>query len=73
MSLPSPDVTRVCHTIVRLPRWTDVHSPRTVSPARPAARKFVFDSIVVVPWPATRCCAVAKAPSVSAKAMSAPP
>src|SRR5258707_1164906 len=37
ISLPSGAVTRVCHTIVRLPRCRAAHSARMVSPARAGA------------------------------------
>src|SRR2546425_12785445 len=44
---PDSSVTRVCQTIVRRPRWSGVDSARTV-PDRPAAKKLVLDSSVVV-------------------------
>src|SRR5215470_7636564 len=69
---PLSSVTRVCQTIVRLPRWSGVLSARTI-PDRPAAKKLVLDSRVVVPAPSGRFNTVATAPMVSAKAMSVPP
>src|SRR2546425_12489518 len=50
-SRPDSSVTRVCQTIVRRPRWSGVDSARTV-PDRPAAKKLVLDSSVVVLAPA---------------------
>src|SRR5215813_1761867 len=47
-------------------------SART-TPLRPAAKKFVLDSRVVVPAPGGRLRAVPVAPTVSAKAMRVPP
>ena len=70
---PSGASTRVCHTMVRRPRWSGVHSPSMVVPLRPAARKLVFDSMVVVEEPRGRFSTVATAPKVSAKAITAPP
>ncbi len=46
---PSGPRTVVCQTIVWRPRWSGRHSAVTVVPVRPGAKKFVFDSIVVVP------------------------
>src|SRR5712691_4422802 len=69
---PDSSVTRVCHTIVRRPRWSGVDSART-TPARPAAKKLVLDSSVVVLAPAGRLSAVANAPTVSASAIRVPP
>src|SRR6266446_94321 len=69
---PDSSVTRVCQTIVRRPRWSGVDSARTV-PDRPAAKKLVLDSSVVVPEPGGRFSAVANAPTVSASAIRVPP
>ena len=44
-----------------------------VAPAGPGPKKFVFDSNVVVPAPSGRLSTVPTAPTVSAKAMTAPP
>ena len=69
---PLASVTRVCQTWVRLPRWSGVDSART-TPSRPAAKKLVLDSSVVVPAPGGRFRTVAVAPIVSASAISVPP
>src|SRR5215510_630666 len=71
-SRPDASVTRVCHTIVVRPRWSGVASART-TPSRPAAKKLVFDSSVVVDAPGGRFRNVAVAPTVSAIAMIVPP
>src|SRR5687767_7006873 len=60
-SRPDSSEIRVCQTIVRRPRWSGVHSARTVLD-RPAAKKFVFDSSVVVVAPVGRLRTVANAP-----------
>ena len=59
--------------MVRRPRWIGVVSPTTVVPTGAGPTKFVLLSIVVVPLPSGRLSTVAAAPSVSAKAMTAPP
>lgn len=66
-------MTRVCQTIVRLPRWTATHSAVAVEPAGAGARKLVFDLMAVVVCPALRFSTVAQPPSVSASAISTPP
>src|SRR6202158_5888923 len=71
-SRPDSSVTRVCHTWVRLPLWSGVASART-TPLRPAAKKLVLDSSVVVDAPAGRLTTVAAAPTVSASAIRVPP
>ena len=48
-------------------------SPITVVPSGAGPTKFVLLSIVVVPLPSGRLSTVAAAPSVSAKAITAPP
>src|SRR5258705_13993032 len=52
-SRPDSSTTRVCQTIVRLPRCSGVASART-RPARAAAKKLVLDSTGVVPAPGGR-------------------
>ena len=69
---PPASVTRVCHTMVRRPRCRHVASARS-GPDRPAARKLVLDSRVAVVAPSGRLRNVAAAPTVSARAISAPP
>jgi hypothetical protein len=69
---PVSSVIRVCQTMVRFPRWSGVASARTV-PERPAAKKLVLDSSVVVPAPGGRFSTVAVAPTVSASAIRVPP
>src|SRR5258707_1786708 len=64
---------RVCQTIVRRPRCTGIASPVTRVPSGAAGMKLVLLSIVVVPAPSGRLRIVPVAPSVSAKAMIAPP
>src|SRR6185437_3519529 len=71
-SRPESSVTRVCQTWVRLPLWSGVASART-TPLRPAAKKLVLDSSVVVLAPAGRFTTVAAAPTVSASAIRVPP
>ncbi len=46
MSRPSSVATRVCHTIVRRPRWTGLVSPITRVPTGAEATKLVLLSIV---------------------------
>src|SRR5215510_14644731 len=58
--------------IVRLPRCRGVASARIV-PDRPAAKKLVLDSIVVVLAPGGKLSIVAAAPTVSARAIRVPP
>src|SRR5213594_3622166 len=57
---------------VRQPRCSGVDSART-TPSRPASKKFVFDSTVVVVVPGGRLRNVAVAPTMSASAISVPP
>ena len=70
---PSEFRTEVCHTIVDRPRCSAMQSPVMRVPALAAAMNFVLESVVVVRWPSPRFAAVPIAPSVSAKAMIAPP
>src|SRR3546814_16530179 len=71
MRSPSALVTRVCQTIVLLPRWMGVHSPLTVVSMGAARRKLVFDSRVVVQAPGGSLRKVAKAPRASARDLTA--
>ena len=59
--------------MVRRPRWIGVVSPVTVVPTGAGPTKLVLLSMVVVPLPSGRLSTVAAAPSVSAKAITAPP
>ena len=62
----------ICQTIVRLPRWSGVVSAHTL-PERPAVKKLVLGSSVVVPAPGGRSSIVAATPTVSASAIKVPP
>ncbi len=73
ISRPASFVMRVCQAIVRRPLCSGKHSPITLVPAGAGAKKFVFDSMVVVPCPSRKLSTVAHAPKVSANAMIAPP
>ena len=64
---------RVCQVMVVRPRCSGVHSPVTVVPTGAEPKKLVFDSMVTVRSGGGALITVATAPSVSAKAMMAPP
>ncbi len=72
-SLPSVVVIRVCQTMVRRPRCRGVASPTIRAPTGAAPIKLVLLSIVAVALSSLRFASVPSAPSVSAKAMMAPP
>src|SRR3990172_5078254 len=72
-TLPASVVSVVRQTIVRLPRCSGSHTATTRSPSLAAAKKFVFDSTVVVWSPGVRFAIVAIPPSMSATDINAPP
>jgi len=72
-SRASPVVSRVSQTCVRRPRCSGTLSAINRLPTGAAAKKLVLLSTVVVDWPSRRLSTVPSAPTVSAKAMIAPP
>src|SRR5215813_4163245 len=72
-SLPSPRVMRVSSTMVVRPRCSGMQTACAVSPSGTPARKLVLLSMVAVRPPSGRLTLAVIPPSISPKAITAPP